>query len=317
MTNERRAPSPGDLKRRSPGTLARFTAWGMMFLLVLALSPSAWGADSELKPSVEPALLRQIQKDDGAGYMIYFREKADLSAAQGMEWQARGRFVTEQLRETAERSQKRVRAYLTQQGAAYTAFWIDNVVVVKKSSRATFNGLMAFSEIESLKVRRTMHLIEPDKTDAREALSQINAVESNLTHIGADTVWGWGYRGQNIVVANIDTGVRYSHEALVNQYRGNNGGTFDHNYNWHDPYGDHPNAPADDNAHGTHHGHHGGRGRGELHRRGPRRPVDRRQGMQHLGLYGRRPPLQRPVDRRPHEPGGAKPRLQQAPPRGE
>ncbi|HOU33239.1 MAG TPA: hypothetical protein PLY89_07860 [Synergistaceae bacterium] len=106
MTNERRAPSPGDLKRRSPGALARFTAWGMMFLLVLALSPSAWGADSELKPSVEPALLRQIQKDDGAGYMIYFREKADLSAAQGMEWQARGRFVTAQLRETAERSQK-------------------------------------------------------------------------------------------------------------------------------------------------------------------------------------------------------------------
>ncbi len=125
-------------------------------------------------------------------------------------------------------------------------------MVVKKSSRATFNGLMAFSEIESLKARRTMHLIEPDKTDAREVLSQINAVESNLTHIGADTVWGWGYRGQNIVVANIDTGVRYTHEALVNQYRGNNGGTFDHNYNWYDPYGDHPAAPADDNGHGTH-----------------------------------------------------------------
>ncbi len=125
-------------------------------------------------------------------------------------------------------------------------------MVVKKSSRATFNGLMAFSEIESLKARRTMHLIEPDKTDAREALNQVNAVESNLTHIGADTVWGWGYRGQNIVVANIDTGVRYTHEALVNQYRGNNGGTFDHNYNWYDPYGDHPAAPADDNGHGTH-----------------------------------------------------------------
>ncbi|HQF92348.1 MAG TPA: hypothetical protein PK535_08645 [Synergistaceae bacterium] len=106
MPNERLAPPPRNIQRRFGESPARFTAWGLMLLLVLALSPSAWGADSEFKPSVEPALLRQIQKDDGAGYMIYFREKADLSAAQGMEWQARGRFVTAQLRETAERSQK-------------------------------------------------------------------------------------------------------------------------------------------------------------------------------------------------------------------
>jgi hypothetical protein len=38
------------------------------------------------------------------------------------------------------------------------------------------------------------------------------------------------------VVAGIDTGVFYQHEALVQQYRGNNGdGTFDHDYNWYAP----------------------------------------------------------------------------------
>ena len=244
---------PRPFRRGFWSALLRSATWGLVIVLALGAIPSAWGQETELKPSVEPALLRQIQKNDTAGYMIYFREKADLSAAQGMDWQARGRFVTQRLRETAERSQKRVRGYLDAAGASYTPFWIDNIIVVKSSRRATFSGLLAFSEIESLKVRRTMQLIKPEKTDARKVLDQVNDVESNLTHIGANTVWGWGYGGQNVVVANIDTGVRFSHEALVNQYRGNLGdGAFDHNYNWHDPYGDHPNAPADDNGHGTH-----------------------------------------------------------------
>jgi hypothetical protein len=55
-----------------------------------------------------------------------------------------------------------------------------------------------------------------------------------------------------------DTGVRYSHQALVEQYRGNNGGTFDHNYNWFNP----DDLTDDDHAmvrsRHPHHGHHGG-----------------------------------------------------------
>ena len=43
-------------------------------------------------------------------------------------------------------------------------------------------------------------------------------------------------KGEGVVVANIDSGVRYTHEALVDSYRGNSGnGTFSHNFNWYDP----------------------------------------------------------------------------------
>ena len=42
---------------------------------------------------------------------------------------------------------------------------------------------------------------------------------------GRPEVWTrYSDRGDGIVVANIDTGVQYNHPALVNQYRGNNGG---------------------------------------------------------------------------------------------
>jgi hypothetical protein len=50
----------------------------------------------------------------------------------------------------------------------------------------------------------------------------------------------------------VDTGVRYTHNALINQYRGNlGGGIFNHNYNWFDPTFT-MSAPADGNNHGTH-----------------------------------------------------------------
>ena len=58
-----------------------------------------------------------------------------------------------------------------------------------------------------------------------------------------------------MVVASIDTGVRYTHNALVNQYRGNlGGGSFSHDYNWLDADafdGDSP-TPFDDHGHGSH-----------------------------------------------------------------
>jgi hypothetical protein len=60
-----------------------------------------------------------------------------------------------------------------------------------------------------------------------------------------------------VVVSNIDTGVEYTHDALVDGYRGNLGGnTFDHDYNWFAPSQDARDQcetyPCDYNGHGTH-----------------------------------------------------------------
>ncbi len=86
-----------------------------------------------------------------------------------------------------------------------------------------------------------------------------------------------------MVVANIDTGVQYTHPALVGQYRGNNGGTFSHAGNWYDP-ARRTSAPTDTNGHGSHTmGKTGGatrsgwrRGRSGLRAAGARRRAARR-----------------------------------------
>jgi len=224
--------------------------------MVLGLFPvsvsAAPAADPPVIVEVEPALRQQLQADESTGYLIYFHERPDLSKAYAMDWITRGRFVTAALQATAERSQARVRAYLDAQGTDYQAFWIDNVIAVEKSNLKTFNTLTtAFPEVEALRAHRQLQLYEATET-ASPAMTS-SAIEPNILHVLADQVWAEGYTGQGIVVASVDTGVRYTHDALVNHYRGNlGGGTFDHNYNWWDPYGDHPTEPGDDNGHGSH-----------------------------------------------------------------
>ncbi|MBU0510131.1 MAG: S8 family serine peptidase [Chloroflexi bacterium] len=201
---------------------------------------------------IEPELQNQLMSDGDSGYLIYFREYPDLSLAYDMNWEARGRFVVNALQQAAARTQKNVRTYLDAQGTGYTAYWIDNVIVVDSSSMNTFNGLMSFSEIAALRARRNPILYEP--VESAVSTCSPDAIESNITHIGADQIWALGYTGEGIIVANIDTGVRYTHQALVNQYRGNlGGGSFDHNYNWWDPaLGGSDPVPNDWHSHGSH-----------------------------------------------------------------
>lgn len=99
---------------------------------------------------------------------------------------------------------------------------------------------------------------------AAERVAQQSAdVEWNIALVGADAVWSnLGVSGAGAVVAGFDTGVDYAHPALVEQYRGNNGGSFNHNYSWFEPDGNlYPDGnlgqsvsdePRDCDSHGTH-----------------------------------------------------------------
>ena len=83
-----------------------------------------------------------------------------------------------------------------------------------------------------------------------------------MTKVKAPDVWALGYKGAGIVVGGQDTGYRWTHTFIKNQYRGWNGTTADHNYNWHDSVHSGGNggtctgpdmlSPCDDDGHGTH-----------------------------------------------------------------
>jgi subtilisin family serine protease len=204
---------------------------------------------------VEAGVLNDLATGKGvATFWAIMQAKADLASAYGIQDRdARGQFVLDRLTETAEQSQAGLRAFLSSRGVAYEPFWIANTIRIT-GDEALLTAVAARPDVAKIVASRTYAVPTPDPAKLEAA---INVVEWNIDRINADDVWStFGVRGEGIVVANIDTGVQYNHPALVAQYRGNlGGGSFDHNYNWHDPSmicGSPSLVPCDNNGHGTH-----------------------------------------------------------------
>ncbi|MGJ6969800.1 S8 family serine peptidase [Streptosporangium sp. G11] len=80
-------------------------------------------------------------------------------------------------------------------------------------------------------------------------------LEWGVANINADDVWQeYGRRSEDIIIANIDTGVQFDHPALRASYRGTNAdGTVTHDYNWLDTSANcKGGAPCDTHGHDTH-----------------------------------------------------------------
>lgn len=209
---------------------------------------------------IDDRLLSDLaQAPDGRGdFVVYMRDQADLSAAYTIaDWAERGRFVYRTLVDWAANSQRGLRQQLAARGVPYRPFWIVNAVLVH-GALADAQVLAGRDDVALVRANHTAAL-PPDApapaatTDRCSPDQPGNPVCWNVRKIGADRVWrDFGVTGQGIVVANMDTGVAYSHPALTTRYRGYvEPGRYSHDYNWFDPSGLLP-APADFNGHGTH-----------------------------------------------------------------
>jgi len=201
---------------------------------------------------VAPALRQRLQSGQKQTFAIEFREHADLSAAYGMDWIERGRYVHRTLRAAAERSQANVRKMLDQRGAHYQSYWIKNAIVVSGGDLATLEASSAFAEVERIREVPKATLIKPKPGTGKAALTGSDGLAPNIAQVGADRVWAEGTHGDGVTVGVIDDGAFATHEALQRQYRGNAGNAgFSHDYNWFEPLG-HFEEPRSSGMHGTH-----------------------------------------------------------------
>jgi subtilisin family serine protease len=238
------------MKQLQPRCILGASTLSTVVALLFVLPVGAADQPTSSPVTVEPGLEAAMRVHGQAAILVDFAERPDLTSALTMGWEARGRFVVDQLRSTAERSQARVRDYLRAKDVPFESFWIDNLILVPSGSAEILADLVTFDEIRTLMADRKMLLVEPvAKAGTTE---NGRAVEPNIAHVKADLVWGLGIDGSGLVVAGIDTGVRFTHEVLEPQYRGNlGGGSFDHDYNWLSGNGG-SSTPSDTNGHGTH-----------------------------------------------------------------
>ena len=212
---------------------------------------------SPLDP-VNPGLTQVMARDGAASYLVFLQEQANVASAAAItDWDAQGWVVSQSLAEVANRTQSPLVSFLEAERSAGRVTFVQwsfsaNAIGVR-SSADTLAALAALPGIDRIIPAPVVTI--PTPTAGVEE-PKIDAIEWNINKVRAPEVWADGVRGQGIVVASIDTGVKYTHPAIDNQYRGNlGGGAFNHNYNWWDPSnicGSPSLAPCDNNNHGTH-----------------------------------------------------------------
>jgi PKD repeat protein len=218
-------------------------------------APVAATTPEETLEKIEALVLDEIAAEGQTEFFVWMVEKADLSPADQLQTkQEKGRFVFNALTETADRTQKELRAYLDAQGVDYQAFYIANKVLVLGGDQALVMDLAARADVARITANHQFQLQEPFKE--QPGREQVAAIEPNVTFINADDVWTMGYDGGGTVMAGNDTGLDETHPTIAPHYRGclnpPTCTSWDHNYNWWDATGAYPNDPDDGHGHGTH-----------------------------------------------------------------
>src|SRR6266446_9531356 len=190
------------------------------------------------RSKIAPEVLADTADGKSASVVILLADQADVSSAYAMKDQdARGWFVYNTLTQHAAKTQAGLQAFLNARGVGYQSFWVANMIVATVD-RKMVESLAARSDVGRIDSNRPARWIEdPEISNFGVTPSNPNVVttvEWGVNNVNAPSVWAMGFTGQGMVIGDQDTGERWTHNALKPKYRGWNGTTADHNYNWHD-----------------------------------------------------------------------------------
>jgi subtilisin family serine protease len=213
----------------------RLGAIALAALALSAISAPHASAAARVDASVAQAL-RAAAADQKLDVIVVLRRQAVLPDGPLV----RRRAIIEALRGLADSEQRRLVALLVirrLQGrvSKIRRFWIINGLEVVADPDVV-TEIAALPEVAEIKPNATVQ--------APSAPASSLAPEWNIARVKAPDLWGLGYRGQGVVVANMDTGVDVSHPDLNGRWRGGTN-------SWYDPNGEHPTTPTDVSGHGT------------------------------------------------------------------
>lgn len=263
-------------------------AAALIAALLLSRAPAArlWAQEPPVPPATPPAtaeaavsdrLAAQLAASDGpVNFLVILASQAEtraLALAATGTTQERAATVYRLLTANAEATQGELRAWLTGQGVPFRPFYIVNMIEVTGDA-ALAQALARRSDVARLAANPPVAALNviaaPGARLWREPWRGLAGAAQELpwglTYTGAPEVWAQGIQGAGIVFGSQDTGVQWDHPALQPAYRGWNGISADHPYDWFDAFGvdfiraqncagdaaTDAQIPCDDYGHGTH-----------------------------------------------------------------
>ncbi|CAG7819865.1 unnamed protein product [Allacma fusca] len=224
-----------------------------MIKLVLAIILAGLVREALVAPTIDLQLMNTLRQGHTANILITLKESSGptLNQIKDLKFQNRGQKLyeaAEALKSFTANSQKNVLQLLSQyqqtNSLKINTFWITNQIGVKGVDLQIVQDLGKFAEISKIEEEFFIAIDSPiDLTVIDNLQDNEEEFQWGVEQIQAPQVWSSGNKGEGIIVGTVDTGVRYTHEAL----RGNFAGE----YGWFDPTVG-ILTPYDPNGHGTH-----------------------------------------------------------------
>ncbi|MBZ0221650.1 MAG: S8 family serine peptidase [Dokdonella sp.] len=229
----------------------------------LLLVPLALACAQVFGATIDARLTAAAARGDAVEALIVLPDQSTPRLAPlepAADYRLRRRALVAALRSRASTQQADLHTWLDSRGIKHRPYWITNLVWARVS-QAELAALAQRHDVA--RVDANPHLPQRLPIAQAAAMPQgkaVAAIEYGVAKINAPAVWAMGYTGQGVVIADADTGVRWDHAALKTHYRGWNGSSAVHAYNWHDAIhddvgnacGNATPAPCDDYGHGTH-----------------------------------------------------------------
>jgi hypothetical protein len=113
------------------------------------------------------------------------------------------------------------------------SFWINNQIYIQDAPASLIVSLAEIEAVSEIQEDRTLHIKDHlfQRSESHEGRKPLRAADWGLERMRVPEVWNMtgGNTGAGLVVGNIDTGVRGSHELLYPKWVGLE------NYGWLDP----------------------------------------------------------------------------------
>lgn len=226
-------------------------------LLAIAAAVANSFTGVEARPRIDPGVHRALRQEGTVNIMVVMKasNRRALESIDATSFTSRGAKIerlVETLQAHADSSHGGIEKLLAQESvseqplyARYEKFWIANQVYIESASFELVEKLAQLPSVEEIR-EEEVGVIDDSSSSSSGSSSGTGGevgIEWGVGQIGAPEVWAKGFTGQGVVVGSIDSGVRGTHEALVNNFVGD--------YGWYAP----PNnltEPSDKSGHGTH-----------------------------------------------------------------